>query len=60
MSPVRVEPVREPFLVAGQAASILVADGPERGARVGVAGQLMPALADAGACRVRIACSSPN
>jgi phenylalanyl-tRNA synthetase beta chain len=44
--PVRVEPVREPFLVSGQAASILVADGPERGARVGVAGQLMPALAD--------------
>ncbi len=43
---VRVEPVREPFLVAGQAASILVADGPARGARVGVAGQLMPALAD--------------
>ena len=43
---VRVEPVREPFLVAGQAASILVSDGPERGARVGVAGQLMPALAD--------------
>ena len=44
--PVRVEPVREPFLVAGQAASILVAEGPERGARAGVAGQLMPALAD--------------
>ena len=43
---VRVEPVREPFLVAGQTASILVADGPCRGARVGVAGQLTPALAD--------------
>jgi phenylalanyl-tRNA synthetase beta chain len=43
---VRVQPVREPFLVAGQTAAILVADGPERGARVGVAGQLMPALAD--------------
>jgi phenylalanyl-tRNA synthetase beta chain len=44
---VRVEPIREPFLVAGQTAAILVAGGPERGARVGVAGQLMPALADA-------------
>jgi phenylalanyl-tRNA synthetase beta chain len=44
---VRVQPIREPFLVAGQTAAILVADGPERGARVGVAGQLMPALADA-------------
>jgi phenylalanyl-tRNA synthetase beta chain len=44
---IRVEPIREPFLVAGQTAAILVADGPERGARVGVAGQLMPALADA-------------
>ena len=44
---VRVEAIREPLLVAGQTGSILVASGPERGARVGVAGQLMPALADA-------------
>jgi phenylalanyl-tRNA synthetase beta chain len=44
---VRVEPIREPFLVAGQTAAILVTDGPERGRRVGVVGQLMPALADA-------------
>jgi phenylalanyl-tRNA synthetase beta chain len=45
--PVRAEPAREPYLVAGQAASLLVADGPERGAVVGVAGQLAPAVADA-------------
>ena len=38
---------REPFLVAGQAAAIVVADGPERGARLGFVGQLTPALADA-------------
>ena len=44
---VRFEPVHEPFLVAGQAAAILIADGPSRGARVGVAGQLAPAVADA-------------
>jgi phenylalanyl-tRNA synthetase beta chain len=44
---VRFEAIREPFLVAGQTASIQVAGGPERGARVGVAGQLLPALADA-------------
>jgi phenylalanyl-tRNA synthetase beta chain len=44
---VRFEPAREPFLVAGQTAAILVADGPERGARIGVAGQLAPAVADA-------------
>ena len=44
---IRVEPAREPFLVAGRAAAILVAGGAERGARLGVAGQLAPALADA-------------
>ena len=44
---VRFEPVRLPYLVAGQAASILVADGPERGASVGVVGVLTPAAADA-------------
>jgi phenylalanyl-tRNA synthetase beta chain len=43
----RFEAVREPFLVAGQAAAIFVADGPERGARLGCVGQLTPALADA-------------
>ena len=44
---VRFEPARELFLVAGQAAAILVADGPERGARIGLAGQVAPAVADA-------------
>ena len=38
---------REPFLVPGQAAAIVVADGPARGARVGLAGQMSPAIADA-------------
>ena len=37
----------EPFLVAGQTAAIVAADGPERGARLGLAGQLAPAVADA-------------
>jgi phenylalanyl-tRNA synthetase beta chain len=44
---VRVEPVRQPYLVAGQAASVLVADGPGRGAPLGVVGVLAPAVADA-------------
>jgi phenylalanyl-tRNA synthetase beta chain len=42
----RFEPIREPFLVTGQAAAIVVAEGPGRGARIGVAGQLAPGLAD--------------
>src|SRR5437773_1757167 len=41
------EPRRDPFLVAGQAASIVAADGPQRGARLGLLGQLTPAVADA-------------
>jgi phenylalanyl-tRNA synthetase beta chain len=45
--PVRFEPAREAFLVAGQAASIVVADGSERGAAIGLAGQVAPAVADA-------------
>ena len=45
--PVRVEPRREVFLVPGQAAAIVVADGAEAGAEVGVAGQVAPAIADA-------------
>lgn len=44
---VRFEPALDAFLVAGQAAAIVVAEGPERGARIGVAGQLTPAIADA-------------
>jgi phenylalanyl-tRNA synthetase beta chain len=44
---VRFEPVREPFLVPGQTAAIIVAGGAEDGVRIGAAGQLAPALADA-------------
>ena len=44
---VRFQPVREPFLVEGQAAAILVADGLERGVRMGLVGQIAPAVADA-------------
>jgi phenylalanyl-tRNA synthetase beta chain len=43
----RLDPLREPFLVAGRAAAIRISGGPDDGARVGVAGQLTPALADA-------------
>jgi phenylalanyl-tRNA synthetase beta chain len=42
-----MEPIRQPFLVAGRAAAIVAADGPSRGAHLGVVGQLTPALADA-------------
>jgi phenylalanyl-tRNA synthetase beta chain len=45
--PVRFEPARESFLVSGQAASAVVADGPSRGVRAGVAGRLLPSIADA-------------
>ena len=45
--PIRCEPARVPFLVAGQTAAILVADGPARGAVAGFVGQLAPAVADA-------------
>ena len=44
---VRFEPAREPFLVAGRTAAIIAAGGPEDGARLGLAGQLSPAVADA-------------
>jgi phenylalanyl-tRNA synthetase beta chain len=44
---VRFEPLREPFLVAGQAASIMVSEGPDAGATIGLAGLLAPAVADA-------------
>jgi phenylalanyl-tRNA synthetase beta chain len=43
--PVRFEPVERPFLVAGQAASAIVADGPATGEIAGVLGQLPPAVA---------------
>jgi phenylalanyl-tRNA synthetase beta chain len=45
--PVRFEPTREPFLVAGQAASVVCADGPTAGTTVGLIGQVAPAVADA-------------
>jgi phenylalanyl-tRNA synthetase beta chain len=44
--PVRFEAVRVPFLVAGQAASCVVADGAERGAVIGLIGQVTPVVAD--------------
>ena len=44
---VRFEPLRAPYLVAGQAASIVVAEGAERGASLGLAGVLAPNVADA-------------
>ena len=45
--PVRFEGVRTRFLVAGQAASIVVADGAEHDATIGLVGQVTPAVADA-------------
>src|SRR5438874_3052319 len=45
--PVRFEPARENFLVVGQTASVLVSEGPSRGVRFGIAGRLLPAIADA-------------
>ena len=53
--PVRFEPLREPFLVAGQAAAVVAAqatshrgaDGSGRGAAIGLVGLLAPAVADA-------------
>jgi phenylalanyl-tRNA synthetase beta chain len=44
---VGMEPISLPFLVAGRAAALVAADGPVRGAHLGVVGQLTPALADA-------------
>jgi phenylalanyl-tRNA synthetase beta chain len=45
--PVRFEAAAAPFLVPGQAASIVVSGGPQRGADAGTVGQLAPAIADA-------------
>jgi phenylalanyl-tRNA synthetase beta chain len=47
MVPIRFAPVRLPFLVAGQAASIDLTEGAQKGAVVGIAGQVIPAIADA-------------
>ena len=41
------EPLDAPFLVAGQAASIRLADGPGSGPVVGLVGRVAPAIADA-------------
>ena len=45
--PVRFAPTDEPFLVPGQSAAILLADARSHDLRVGVAGQIVPSLADA-------------
>ena len=45
--PVRFEPWREPFLVAGQTASIVCANGPAAGAVVGLIGRLTTNVNDA-------------
>jgi len=47
MVPIRFAPVRLPFLVAGQSASLALAEGAQKGAVVGIAGQVTPAIADA-------------
>jgi phenylalanyl-tRNA synthetase beta chain len=44
---VRFRPLRVPFLADGQAAAIHLAEGPQQGPVVGLAGQLAPAVADA-------------
>ena len=46
-APVRFEPTREPFLVAGQAASVVCTDGPSAGTTIGWVGQVAPGVADA-------------
>jgi phenylalanyl-tRNA synthetase beta chain len=43
----RFDPLAVPFLVAGQAASIHLTEGPSSGEAVGLTGQVAPALADA-------------
>jgi phenylalanyl-tRNA synthetase beta chain len=45
--PVRFEPTREPFLVAGQSAAVVCTDGPLAGKEVGIVGVLVPSVADA-------------
>jgi phenylalanyl-tRNA synthetase beta chain len=44
---VRCETSADPFLAPGQRASVVVADGPRRGAIVGIVGQAAPAIAEA-------------
>ena len=45
--PVGVDQASEQYLVPGQMASFVVADGPARGESVGLVGQLQPSIADA-------------
>ncbi len=58
--PVRFATADEAFLVPGQAAAVLVADGSTGGARVGILGQVAPAVAEAEDCRARTRCSSQS
>ena len=44
--PVRFEPARDRFLVAGHAASIVACSPPAAGTALGIAGQIAPALAE--------------
>jgi phenylalanyl-tRNA synthetase beta chain len=43
---IRMTPVSEPFLSTGQAAAIVVADGPMAGERIGFVGRLAPAVVE--------------
>jgi phenylalanyl-tRNA synthetase beta chain len=45
--PVRFEPSSHPALVPGHTARVMAIDGPERGAVLGIAGQLQPIVAEA-------------
>jgi phenylalanyl-tRNA synthetase beta chain len=44
--PIRFEPARAGFLVDGQAASIVVSDGPAAGAALGIVGEIAPSVAE--------------
>jgi phenylalanyl-tRNA synthetase beta chain len=44
--PIRLTPTREPFLVDGQAAAVVVADGPMSGTTIGLIGRLSPVVAE--------------
>jgi phenylalanyl-tRNA synthetase beta chain len=45
--PVRFEGATEPFLVPGETAAVVVAEGPSAGTRVGIAGEVVSAAIDA-------------
>ena len=44
---IRCEASEDPFLAPGQRATLIVADGPARGAAIGLVGQIAPDVADA-------------